>query len=95
MLPFANLTGDSGKDFLGEGLAEELIHVLARVPGLRVPSRTSTFAYRGRDIDLQLWTLLSLELWCRRVLDTPISKVVEPPRAAGQRILPAVMAVAS
>src|SRR5262245_55670147 len=40
VLPFANLTGDTGKDFLGDGLAEELIHTLARVPGLRVPSRT-------------------------------------------------------
>jgi asparagine synthase (glutamine-hydrolysing) len=47
----------------------------------------------GRDIDLQLWTLLSLELWCRRVLDAPIA-AIQPPRAAGQRILPAVMAVA-
>jgi adenylate cyclase len=46
VLPFANLTGDPGKDYLGEGLAEELIHTLARVPGLHVPSRTSSFAYR-------------------------------------------------
>jgi asparagine synthase (glutamine-hydrolysing) len=50
---------------------------------------------RGRDIDLQLWTLLSLELWCRRVLDAPVRDVERPPRAAGQRILPAVVAVAS
>jgi asparagine synthase (glutamine-hydrolysing) len=50
---------------------------------------------RGRDIDLQLWTLLSLELWCRRVLDAPILDVQRPPRAARERILPAVMAAAS
>jgi asparagine synthase (glutamine-hydrolysing) len=50
---------------------------------------------RGRDIDLQLWTLLSLELWCRRVLDAPIQRLETPPRATGQRILPAVFAAAS
>jgi asparagine synthase (glutamine-hydrolysing) len=44
---------------------------------------------RGRDIDLQLWTLMSTELWCRRVLDVPIEQ--QPlERAANQRILPAV-----
>jgi asparagine synthase (glutamine-hydrolysing) len=52
-----------------------------------------TLHERGRDIDLQLWTLMSTELWCRRVLDVPIqSQRLE--RAARQRILPAV-AVAS
>jgi len=45
----------------------------------------------GRDIDLQLWTLLSLELWCRRILDAPIRRVDPLPRAAHERILPAVM----
>jgi len=48
---------------------------------------------RGRDIDLQLWTLMSTELWCRRVLDAPIQQQ-RLERASRQRILPAV-AVAS
>ena len=45
----------------------------------------------GRDIDLQLWTLVSLELWCRRVLDEPWSSMRRPERASRERILPAVM----
>lgn len=53
VLPFVNLTGDPGKDYLGDGLAEELIHTLARIPNLRVPSRTSAFAYKGRNVDLR------------------------------------------
>ncbi len=53
VLPFANLTGDPAKDYLGDGLAEELIHTLARIPNLRVPSRTSAFAYKGRNVDLR------------------------------------------
>jgi len=44
----------------------------------------------GRNIDLQLWTLISLELWCRRVLDVPLSSV-RSPRASRERILPAVL----
>jgi len=50
---------------------------------------------RGRDIDLQLWTLLSLELWCRRVLDAPMARVDRPARAIRERILPPVVAAAS
>jgi asparagine synthase (glutamine-hydrolysing) len=44
----------------------------------------------GRNIDLQLWTLVSLELWCRRVLDVPLSSV-RTPRVSRERILPAVL----
>ena len=51
VMPFANLTGDPSKDYLGDGMAEELINTLTRVPGLRVPARTSTFSYKGRNTD--------------------------------------------
>src|SRR5205085_1928935 len=50
---------------------------------------------RGRDIDLQLWTMLSFELWCRRVLDAPIHRAQSPQRAVRERILPPVIAAAS
>jgi TolB-like protein len=53
VLPFANLTGDPARDYLGDGLAEELIHTLARMPGLNVPARTSSFAYKGRNRDVR------------------------------------------
>jgi adenylate cyclase len=51
VMPFANLTGDTTKDYLGDGMAEELINTLTKVPGLRVPARTSTFSYKGRNTD--------------------------------------------
>jgi TolB-like protein len=53
VLPFVNLTGDPAKDYFSDGMAEELIHILARVPGLKVPSRTSSFSYRGRNVDVR------------------------------------------
>lgn len=51
VLPFANLSGDPGNDYFGDGLAEEIGNVLSRVEGLRVAARTSAFAFRGRDVD--------------------------------------------
>jgi TolB-like protein/tetratricopeptide (TPR) repeat protein len=53
VLPFANLTGDASKDYLGDGMAEEVIHSLAKVPGFKVPARTSSFAYKGRNVDIR------------------------------------------
>lgn len=52
VLPFVNLSGDPANDYLGEGLAEELAHRLAKIPGLRVASRTSAFAFKGKDAGL-------------------------------------------
>ncbi|HMA12085.1 MAG TPA: TIR domain-containing protein [Steroidobacteraceae bacterium] len=53
VMPFANVTGDPGKDYIGDGIAEELINALAKVPGLTVPSRTSSFAYKGRNVEVK------------------------------------------
>ena len=51
VLPFVNMTGDVQLDYLGDGMAEELINTLSRIAGLKVASRTSSFAYKNRDID--------------------------------------------
>lgn len=53
VLAFENLTGDPANAYLADGLAEELIVTLARGAGLKVPARTSSFAYRGRAIDVR------------------------------------------
>jgi class 3 adenylate cyclase/TolB-like protein/Flp pilus assembly protein TadD len=53
VLPFINLTGDPANDYMGDGLAEELLHRLARVPELRVAARRSAFAYKGKDVDVR------------------------------------------
>jgi TolB-like protein/Flp pilus assembly protein TadD len=53
VLPLANLTRDPEKEYFGDGMAEELINMLTRVPGLKVPARTSSFAYKGRNIDVR------------------------------------------
>ena len=47
------MTGDPQLDYLGEGMAEELINALSRMPGLKVSSRTSSFAFKNRNIDVR------------------------------------------
>ena len=53
VLPFTNLSGDATREYFSDGMSEELLNLLARVPGLQVASRTSSFAYKGRNIDIR------------------------------------------
>ena len=50
VLPFVNISSDPEQEYLGDGLAEELLNLLARVEGLRVISRTSAFSFKGAEI---------------------------------------------
>jgi len=49
VLPFANLSADKDNEYFSDGLAEDIIEALAKVPGLRVIARTSAFAFRGKN----------------------------------------------
>jgi serine/threonine-protein kinase len=53
VLPFANMSGANEDDYLCEGLAEEIINLLTRIPGLRVIARTSAFAVGRMDLDVR------------------------------------------
>lgn len=53
VLPFANMSDAAGSEYFSDGLAEEILNALAQVPGLRVPSRTSSFSFRGKQSDLK------------------------------------------
>lgn len=49
VLPFADLSADRDQEYLGDGVAEEILNVLASVDGLKVTSRTSAFAFKGQN----------------------------------------------
>jgi adenylate cyclase len=53
VMPFANLSGDPSNDYFSDGMAEELLNLLAQVPGLQVAARTSSFAYRDQNVDVR------------------------------------------
>lgn len=53
ILPFANLSADKENDYFSDGLSEEILNALAKIPELRVIARTSAFAFRGGEGDLR------------------------------------------
>jgi TolB-like protein len=53
VLPFTNLSGDSAQDYFTDGLVEELITSLSKIRGLFVIARNSSFAYRGKTMDVR------------------------------------------
>jgi serine/threonine-protein kinase len=53
VLPFANLGGDKDQEYFSDGLAEEILNLLAEVPGLKTIARTSSFAFRGKEDDVR------------------------------------------
>ena len=53
VLPFANLTGDAHNEYLADGVTEQLTDALAQIPSLRVVARTSSFQFKGKNIDIR------------------------------------------
>lgn len=49
VLPFVNMSSDKEQEYFSEGLSEELLNLLAKIPELRVAARTSSFSFKGKD----------------------------------------------
>ena len=52
VLPFANMSGGAEDEFFSDGISEEIINALARIQGLRVAARTSTFSFKGKAAEI-------------------------------------------
>jgi serine/threonine-protein kinase len=52
VLPFVDMSPQGDQEYFCHGMTEEIINALTRVPGLRVISRTSAFAFQGKDLDV-------------------------------------------
>jgi TolB-like protein len=52
VLAFANLSSDKEQEFFSDGISEELLNVLAKVPGLKVSARTSAFYFKGKQVPM-------------------------------------------
>ncbi len=53
VLPFANRSADPENEYFSDGITEEIINALSKLPGLQVASRTSCFAFKGKDVDIR------------------------------------------
>jgi len=76
VLPFANMSRDADDEYFSDGLAEEIINLLAHVPDLKVTARTSAFAFRGKEQDI---TKIAEALRVKTILEGSV-------RRAGNRI---------
>jgi TolB-like protein len=52
VLPFANLSEEASNEYFSDGITEEILNTVARLPGLRVSSRTSSFSFKGQQVGL-------------------------------------------
>jgi TolB-like protein/tetratricopeptide (TPR) repeat protein len=52
VLPFVNMSPDKNQEYFADGISEELLNLLAQVPELRVIARTSSFSFKGKDVDI-------------------------------------------
>jgi len=71
ILPFKNMSDESAQEHFSDGITEELIHSLAKVEGLRVVSRTSSFYYKDRELPL---SAIGKELSVDHVLEGSVRK---------------------
>ena len=85
VLPFVNMSADKNDEYLSDGMTEELINVLAKVPGLRVPGRTSCFAFKGKN-EQDIFRKVGDELHVGTVLEGSVRKAGDKLRVTAQLI---------
>jgi adenylate cyclase len=83
VLPFQNMSGDPEQEYFADGMVEEITTALSRFHWLFVIARTSTFAYKGRTVDVKR---VGRELGVRYVLEGSVRKSSNRVRITGQLI---------
>src|SRR5438874_3774375 len=85
VLPFVNMSADKHDEYLSDGMTEELINALAKVPGLRVPGRSSSFAFKGKNEDA-IFRKVGEQLHVNAVLEGSVRKAGDKLRITAQLI---------
>ena len=83
VLPFTNMSGDPKQEYFSDGLTEEIITALSKVPQLFVIARTSTFTYKGKPVKVKQ---VSEELGVRYVLEGSVQRSADRIRINAQLI---------
>jgi TolB-like protein len=71
VLPFVNMSSDQEQEYFSDGLSEELLNLLAKIPELHVAARTSSFSFKGKDLEV---TEIASRLKVAHVLEGSVRK---------------------
>ncbi|HWE22843.1 MAG TPA: tetratricopeptide repeat protein [Myxococcales bacterium] len=83
VLPFVNMSGDPSNEYFSDGLSEEILNALAGIPGLQVPARTSSFAFKGQSQDV---AKIGAALRVANVLEGSVRKAGDRVRITAQLV---------
>ncbi|MCP5050418.1 MAG: tetratricopeptide repeat protein [bacterium] len=83
VLPFVNMSSDPENEYFSDGITEELLNALSKVEGLQVTARTSSFAFKGKNLDIRE---IGKELNVRTVLEGSVRKAGNRVRVTAQLI---------
>jgi TolB-like protein/Tfp pilus assembly protein PilF len=83
VLPFVNMSSDPEQEYFSDGISEELLNLLAKIPGLEVAARTSSFSYKGKDVKV---ADVARELNVAHVLEGSVRKSGNQVRITAQLI---------
>src|SRR5439155_16786651 len=85
VLPFANMSADKNDEYLSDGMTEELLNALTKVKELRVPGRSSSFAFKGNHEE-GIFRRVGEQLHVNAVLEGSVRKAGEKLRITAQLI---------
>jgi TolB-like protein/Flp pilus assembly protein TadD len=83
VLPFINMSADPDNEYFSDGIAEEILNVLAHIPELKVAARTSAFAFKGSNVNI---SEIARELKVNNVLEGSVRKSGNQVRVTAQLI---------
>ncbi len=83
VLPFVNMSGDAENEYFSDGISEEILNLLVKLPDLRVASRTSSFIFKGKEVTIPT---VAKELGVSTVLEGSVRKVGDRVRITAQLI---------
>ena len=83
VLPLANMSADPENEYFSDGMTEEIINALSKLPGIHVASRTSSFAFKGKEVDVRQ---IGEKLGVSSVLEGSVRKVGNKIRITAQLI---------
>ena len=83
VLPFVNMSADPAQEYFSDGISEELLNLLAKIPEIRVPARTSSFQFKGQNLDI---SDVAKQLNVKHVLEGSVRKADVRVRVTAQLI---------